>query len=147
MLSQIFTIDRKLRIDHKRLLASPFVNNDIIIKVDKYLIDYSNYYNLCVKDILYNYCKFVNRYSENINNFISTDKYPIQLGINYNIDRLEYDIALILSSVVIIHRHRIFNNIHKYCSKLNGKTLIIGVGSGLELEFLRYKLIFKCFHL
>lgn len=138
MLSELFNIDRRLRINYKRLLACPFVKKDLINTIDCYLSDFAIYHNLTTEDILISYNYFVKRYSEDIKNFISKGKYPKELGSVNNIDRIDYDISLILSTVVTIHRHRIIVNIRKYCSEVNGKTLIVGVGSGLELEILRH---------
>lgn len=136
MLSEIFEIDRRLRIDYKRVLASPFYNKDIIHKIDNFLVDYMTFYNLSIKDILFHYYNFVKRYSENVKVFSSTNKYPRQLGVKIDVDRNEYDISLILSTAVTIHRHRIFKLIHQLGGEVFGKTLIVGVGSGLELDFL-----------
>lgn len=136
MLNEIFNIDRRLRIDHKRLLASPSVNEDLIVTIDRYLADFAIYNNLTAHDILHSYDGFVKRYSEDIKDFIATCKYPIELEKENNIDRIDYDISLILSSAITIHRHKIINNIREYCSEIVGKTSIIGLGSGLELELL-----------
>jgi hypothetical protein len=136
MLNEIFNIDRRLRIDHKKLLALPFVNEDLIVTIDCYLADFAIYNNLTAHDVLQSYDGFVKRYSEDIRDFIATCKYPIELEKESNIDRIDYDLALILSPAITIHRHKIIDNIRKYCSEVSGKTSIIGVGSGLELELL-----------
>lgn len=136
MLTEIFGKDRRLRIEHKKLLSSPIVNNDIIKIIDHYLSDFADYNNLTPQNILRRYNNFASRYSDDIKNFISKGKYPLELGKINNIDRIDYDISLILSPVVTIHRHRIMDNLIKYSSFIDGKVLMIGLGSGIELELL-----------
>lgn len=138
MLAEIFKIDRRLRIENKNLINSPFVNMNNMIIIDNYLTDFANYYNLSAKDIINYYYNFIAEYLCDVKSFISTGKYPLELKKDSSLNRLEYDVSLILSTAVSVHRHRIFNNIRNYSSKLSEKTLIIGVGSGLELEFLGY---------
>ena len=54
MLSKLFNEDRRLRIDHKKILSSPFVNNDLIKIIDRYLSDFAGLVS-GVKILLYNY--------------------------------------------------------------------------------------------
>lgn len=128
--------DRRLRIEHKRLLISPYLNKNLIKIVDYYLSDYASFNNLTSKNILQIYSNFVSIYYVDIKKYISTRMYPCELGKKYVIDRIDYDISLLLSIVVTIHRHRIMDNLIKYCSDIVGKVLLIGIGSGFELELL-----------
>jgi hypothetical protein len=136
MLEDIFNFDRRLRIDYKKLLNHSSANKKLINTVNNYLKDYSDYYNLRPVEILQYYNDFSTRYYSDIKNFKLNGKYPFQLGLNNPINRISYNIFLILSIVVCIHRHRIMVNLIKYSEGMKGKILIIGLGSGVELEFL-----------
>jgi len=136
MLSELFIEDRRLRIEHKKVLASPLVNLDIIKLIDHYLTNFAIDHNLSITNILQSYNNFISCYSDCIEEFITTGKYPYQLGRVSPLNRIDYDIALILSPVVTLYRHIIIKNLIKYFYKIKGNVVIVGVGSGLELELI-----------
>ena len=135
-LDKIFEIDRRLRIEHKKVLSSPFINYDFVNLIDKYLSDFADYNNLSPENIVKRFNSFVSTYTIDIKNFISTGKYPHELNKHYLINRIDYEVSLILSTVVTVHRHRIMDKLTKLNSFINGKVLMIGLGSGLELELI-----------
>lgn len=136
MLKFLLEKDRRLRIDHKKLLNCGFSNHHLLKVIDDYLNDFARYNNLSIDEILKRYNNFLLGYSKDIENFLSTGEYPYLLEENIFVERTDYDISLILSTVVTIHRFRIMDNFFKYNSVINGKVLIIGLGSGIELEIL-----------
>ena len=136
MLKNLLEKDRRLRIDHKKLLNCGYNNHDLFKVIDSYLNDFATFNNLSIDEILKRYNNFLLGYSKDIENFLSTGKYPYLLEENISVKRTDYDISLILSTVLTNHRFRIMDNFFKYGSVINGKVLIIGLGSGIELEIL-----------
>jgi hypothetical protein len=131
---KILLLDRRLRIENKKLIQSQYYNEKLSSIVMSYFNDFSNYFELSPYDIIEKYYDFQKTYIEDLKLFLLTNKYPIELGIKRSINRLEYDITLILSILLSIHRHRIFSNYlhHQYRNKI----AICGLGSGVELEVL-----------
>ena len=136
MLKNLLEKDRRLRIDHKKLLNCGYNNHHLFKVIDSYLNDFATFNNLSIDEILQRYNKFLLGFSKDIKNFLSTGKYPYLLEENISVKRTDYDISLILSTVLTNHRFRIMDNFFKYGSVINGKVLIIGLGSGIELEIL-----------
>lgn len=136
MLSEIFEKDRLIRIAHNKLQNSSYYNPDIFAKIDAFLTSYAKFYNLSVDNVITIYNNFTYNYSFDIRDFLKTGKYPLELGVERAINRVDYDIFLILSVVSTIHRHRIFNQLMQSSSGSSSDIVLIGVGSGLEIEFL-----------
>lgn len=135
MLNELFERDRWLRIAGSKLRKSPFYNEHIYNKTAVFLEEYVNFYNLNVDQVLKMYNDFTIEYSKHIREFLKTGKYPYQNSLPLNLGRIDYDIVLILSVLISVHRHRIFCNLFNAIQKLNGNSLVIGVGSGLELDY------------
>ena len=136
MLSEIFDKDRWMRIAYSRLLKSPIYNPDIFNKIDLFLKNYAEFYKLSINDIILIYNNFTNHYSKDIRLFLQTGKYPFELEVKRPLSRVDYDIVLILSVVLSEHRHRIFNQLILSSKSSSNDIVLIGVGSGLEIEFL-----------
>jgi 2-polyprenyl-3-methyl-5-hydroxy-6-metoxy-1,4-benzoquinol methylase len=136
MLTEVFNIDRGLRIAHKKLLNSNITDINMFSIVDDYLTDYAKFHNLSIGDISLRQNNFMLNYLKNVKDYLLKGKYPHLLGIVNSIERVDYDISLIISTVVAIHRYRIMDNFIKYVLRIKGDVLIIGLGSGLELELL-----------
>lgn len=136
MLSKIFEKDRWMRIAYGKLLKSPNCNQDIINRVDLFLEGYAEFYKLSINDVISIYNNFTNDYSKDIRQFLQTGKYPFELEVKRSLSRLDYDVVLILSVVLSEHRHRIFNQLILSSNSSSSEIVLIGVGSGLEIEFL-----------
>jgi hypothetical protein len=139
MLNKLFSLNRWMRINFNKVFESTHFNKFVYEKIDLFLSDYASSNNLTTDYIISAYNNFTNNYSNDIRNFIKTGKYPYENGANVQLDRVEYDVVLILSVVQSIHRHRIFSNIYNISKDITGKTLLVGIGSGLELEFLNWE--------
>lgn len=136
MLNDLFQADRRLRISHKALLTMPGVREDLIVLLDNYLNDYMAYHQLTVDAVVQSYQAFLRRYLDDVKSFMTTGKYPIALGHKAFFNRLDYDLALILSVLTTFPRYRILDHIKNAANALKGDAVVIGVGSGLELELL-----------
>ena len=136
MLSEIFEKDRPIRIAFAKVLKSAYYNPNIVAKIDFFLSSYAEFYNLSIGDVIAIYNEFTNEYSKDIREFLKTGKYPFEMGVKRDIRRVDYDIVLTLSVVLSVHRHRIFNQLILSSSNSSSDIVLIGVGSGLEIEFL-----------
>ncbi len=136
MLSEIIATDRWMRISHSKVQKCPEYSPVVEDILSKYLAEYASFYNLSTKDVIDIYNNFTRQYSEHIRIFLATGKYPYQNGVIPDLGRVNYDIVLILSVVMSAHRHKIFKRLHNSSKLLKGNALLIGIGSGVELEFL-----------
>ena len=83
------------------------------------------------------YLQFITQYSNDLENFKKYGKYPFELNTNKNFDRISYDISLMLSIFYSIPRFNIMNELFNVVQGFNGRTAIIGIGSGLELFIIK----------
>lgn len=137
MLSEILDKDRRLRINYKSLLNLSETKMDLVDIVDNYLTDYALYSQLTADEIVQSYQVFIGRYLEDIKNFLTTRKYPVELGRIATFHRTDYDIALMLSIVTNKARYQIIDRVRNAAMEASGKVAVVGVGSGLELEIMR----------
>ncbi len=136
MLTEIFQFDRRLRIESKKIQALDDYNEDVFRKTDNYLDQYANFYSLSPSAIVDIYNQFVIEYSNDLKNFLKTGCYPYQLEGSKAVDRISYDIALLVSPTVTYHRHKIISNLLSAINEVQGKVLVVGIGSGFELNLL-----------
>ncbi len=131
----IFYKDRLLRINANKVI-NLLENSELILydSIQSYLLDYLNFYNIDMENVFKIIKKFQENYSEDIKNYLETNKYPYQLNNHFEITRVEYDIVLISSVLLSQHRFNIIKTAHDL--KLIGDIAVIGIGSGIELEFL-----------
>jgi len=108
-------------------------------KIDKFLNIYCKYHKLSHKKILNLYFNFLKSYSKDCENFVKTKKYPHRLNKRLKkVDRISYELALIISCLVTNHRFGIMEQISKI--KISKNCLFVGVGTGLEIFILKEKL-------
>jgi len=111
--------------------------------VDDYFKDYCDFFNISVDDVNRIKDRFSNHYSSDIKNFIDTGKYPLELTPDTpnTLERVEYDVILILSYLLEKHRFKILKwlALKDFSNKM---VLAVGVGPGVEigmiLDFLGY---------
>lgn len=120
------------------LLQKNDINQDVLKKLKSYIDSYINYKNLNAEEVIENYDHYVKAYINDVNNFLKNSKYPIEINpVQREISRMEYDIFLIMSTVLTYHRYRIMENI---TNQGGGESAIfIGFGSGLEIELTKDK--------
>ena len=80
--------------------------------IDKYLDEYAKFHKMNVKQILNCHKSFMKRYIKDLTEFEKSFKYPYQKkNHNPKIDRVTYDIALIMSCLLLSHRFEIMYNV------------------------------------
>lgn len=143
MIGEITKKDRFLRICHAKVLDDAGDDAEIISILDQYLDGYAAFHNLNSDSIINSYKHFVATYNEDVENFLKTAKYPFENKLFRHIDRVSYDVALILSTLVGYHRFKMMELIRQIRFDDKNKILCIGVGSGVELSVMRQKDVSK----
>lgn len=114
-----------------------FYNNNVKQILLGYIDKYIRHKNISSHELKINYESFLKQYSRDIKFYLKNNKYPaLSDGYNHRITREEYDIFLLLSTVLTQHRHDIMCEISQ--SLFESKSaLIIGSGVGLEIELIK----------
>lgn len=111
-----------------------FTNSVNYKKILTFFDSYIQFHQLELNYIIEVYLKFLKKYKNDCIEFVKTDKYPYLLSQDEGvISRQDYDLVLILSTLLTEHRFQIMENV--YCTNCND-TLVIGIGPGIELLFI-----------
>ena len=142
MISNLIKIDRIFEILYNEISHNynQKIHKHILGIIDKYLTDYAQFHRLTIHDILDAHQLFVGRYTQDLKSFQKTGLFPLQNPDwqPFKIDRTTYDVSLIMSTLVTEHRFRIMLNIYE-TPVPSGQALVVGLGSGIELAFIRKK--------
>jgi len=141
MIQELVQIDKAVKFQYSRVLNYAGIKyKNILDTIDAYLTEYAEFYNLSSEETLKRYFTFVDRYVNDLEVFENTGLFPLQMKkVNgFKIQRITYDIFLILSGLLQKHRFQILKNIFQ-AKKSCGHCLIVGAGSGLELLSLKDK--------
>ncbi len=141
MIKELIQLDKSVKFQYTRVLN--YAGQDyryLLDSVDTYLAEYADYYKLSSDEILKRYFTFVDRYVSDLKVFEETGLFPFQIkdGEIFDIQRITYDIFLILSVLLQKHRFQIMKNINT-AENNSDNCLIVGAGSGLEMLFLKDK--------
>ena len=137
MITDLIENDAVLQFQNRNL-TDVLDEHEIVIynEIDRYLDAYADYYKLKCANVLEKHKSFVEKYSKDLAAFEKTGRYPHELNTdNVEFDRTTYDIALILSCLLVLHRFRIMQEVSDF-DKTGSETLFVGVGSGLEIALL-----------
>lgn len=141
MIRKLKNISDSLKFQFNRLFASLDSEQLYIYDIiNSYLVTYCCYNNIMAEEALARYMSFVERYENDLKKFDLTGKFPFQLKEKqaFSVDRITYDLFLIITSLVTPHRFAIMEYIYNTKFKAD-KCLIVGVGSGLEIELINKK--------
>jgi hypothetical protein len=108
---------------------------ELIKRADQFLDEYCEFQKLDATQVGAAYEIFQKQYSRDLEAFNTAKDYKSIARGPFVISREDYDIALILSVTVSVPRCKIMQAIANFPADEN--LLIIGVGSGLELSFLK----------
>ena len=120
-----------------------FYNDGIRQTLLNYINKYIKYKEISSYDLKLHYESFLKQYAKDAKLYLKNNEYPaLSSGDNYPITREEYDIFLLLSSILTQHRYDIMCEINQSL-KESKSALVIGSGIGLEIEIIkdRYKSI------
>ena len=141
MIHELIQLDKSVAFQYGRVLNHTGRDcKNLLDVIDSYLTEYVDFYKLSLDETLRRYFTFVDRYVSDLKAFESTGLFPFQDKNSevFCVERVTYDIFLILSSLLQKHRFRIMKNISE-AEKNSGNCLIVGAGSGLEMFLLRDK--------
>ena len=151
MIEYIINKNRRLRLEYNFVKKScDNLENEIFYILNNYLTEFCEYFNLEAEDVIQMHNEFIGNYLNDIKLFLNNGKYPYQLYSVKHIDRITYDVTLLLSVFLSRVRLQIFKMLIESLKKKKGEVIIVGVGAALELELIS-KLIpnlkFKAFDL
>ncbi len=112
-------------------------NPEIIASLYRYIDDYVKFHQLTEADVVQSYLKFVGAYSNAVADFIHTRQYPDgSIAPSWAPSRIEYDLALMISTVLTWHRYRLMELLVTHSRTAVSPAVVIGCGSGIELAAL-----------
>lgn len=129
--------DRKLELDYEYACENaPTGAEHVRVLTSAFLQGYASFNGMPKEAVLASYAKTIRRYATDIRAFVASGKYPLQINANQEpLSRTDYDLFLILTIIVTRHRCTIMEEISRIST--TGKSLVIGVGSGVELGFIQ----------
>jgi hypothetical protein len=141
MIKQLSKLDKVINFQHKSLIKKLSQKQiKLYTLIDKYLDEYARFHKMNVKKVLNCHKIFMKRYIKDLSKFEKSFKYPYQVK-NYNpkLDRVTYDIVLIMSCLLLSHRFEIMNKVSNF-NNYGNKTLVLGAGPGLEILLIEKKI-------
>jgi hypothetical protein len=133
---ELLKASRKLELEYE--LAAAHVSESgarVMSAAANFLEGYAVFNHINQKTVLDSYLRTNHRYVCDIQTFIVTGKYPLEIDSKqWDLGRADYDLSLILSILMAPHRCIIMEEIVK--TSISGRPLVIGVGSGVELGFI-----------
>jgi SAM-dependent methyltransferase len=129
--------NRKLKMDYEDVAAEQTESEARVRAVTaEFLEGYAAFNHIDRETANASYMVTIGRFVRDIREFIGTGKYPLELDPKqWGLGRTDYDLVLMLSVLVTRHRCAIMEEILK--TSFPGRPLVIGVGSGLELNFIQ----------
>lgn len=113
-------------------LPNEIKEDELYNSITDYILRYVNYNQISIDQIIDFYSDFIFNYNKHAKSFIKTGKYPLQNDSNpMLIERLNYDVVLLMSVLFTVHRFKIMKLINNTGNF--EKALFIGLGPGLEL--------------
>jgi hypothetical protein len=132
MIAEILEEDRRLRMAYKGFSKRKKLVKIFEDFINEFLIDTE----LTPLEIINLYNSFLKLYLQRCREFSAHGLYPFQVGEPRLFRRTDYDIALNLSILFSEHRYRIIENLYGLQLDDNESVLIVGLGSGLEVDLL-----------
>jgi len=128
--------DRKLELDYEFASADAGDSARQVRSVAAGFLERYAAFNKISRDAaIASYSTTIRRYAGDIRAFIKTGRYPLELNPQPPLARTDYDLFLILTILATRHRCAIMEEICRHPA--NGRALVVGVGSGIELSFIQ----------
>jgi hypothetical protein len=139
MIASLAAGSRFIELENAKVRGSEYFDPALHELLDRALGDFAHFHGVLAEDVLADYLNFVRSYSKDLKTFWKEGKYPLELEeAPRPIERISYDVALIVSTLVSIPRFRIMKEIAKICESGDlGKVALVGIGPGLELDIVR----------
>lgn len=137
MINRVAAESRFIDMERTKLADSGCLDGEVLEICDGFLRDFAAYHDVSMARIAEDYLGFVRDYSQDIRHFSATGKYPFESGKVRALGRVQYDLALIMSTVVSVPRHRLMKKLMEVARGDLGRTAVVGVGPGIELDIIR----------
>lgn len=126
--------NRLFTILSEKLGYSEHYDSILYKELEEFINKYCAFHSLDTKEVKAAYLSYIKAYNKDVRNFIESGKFPLELNPEREApNRIDYNIILLLSTILTPHRFRIMQIIKQNLSKSN-KALFIGCGPGLEIE-------------
>lgn len=135
MIQELFSQNRLFSILHEELTEKVGADHPLLCELMDYVDLYARVNRVTVETAEASYLKFIAAYRKDVLEFVRTGHYPTG---GREIARVEYDLALLLSTVLTWPRFRIMQLLAERALSAD-RTLFVGVGSGVELHLLRHR--------
>jgi hypothetical protein len=133
---EILNFNRILKHEHFKLNRLEFYSKELADNLVSFLFKYAQFNAISSQDVAGKYLKFVSIYSKHLSEYRMTNKYPFEYKDNLTFDRVEYDLALIMSTLFSPVRYKIMHNLFLYFQKPIKNLALIGIGAGIDLEII-----------
>lgn len=139
MLSDIFHRDRRLSLANERLRLNSPSYPEVAEIIDTLLSAYAAHHHMSPANIVAAYDDFARLFARHLEHFRQHRQYPLEYAAPATIDRITYDVSLLLSCVVNSARFHITEKLLRSLQQQSGKSdfLVVGCGAGLELEIIQ----------
>ena len=112
-----------------------FHNIETKNKLLEFLDVFVKYNSFDYSDLISPYERFLKIYNEDVKFFLKHNEYPaIKNGSIKKVRKMDYYVALILSTLMSQHRFEIMNELKKF--KIFDNALVVGCGIGVDLHIL-----------
>ncbi len=136
MIQELFSQNRLFSILYDALAGEVGAAHPLLRELMDYVDVYARLNRVSVAAAEAAYLKFIGAYRKDVLEFMRTGRYPTG---GREIGRVEYDLALLLSTVLTKPRFRIMQLLTERALAAD-RSLFVGVGSGVELHLLRHRL-------
>jgi hypothetical protein len=128
--------DRKLELDYEQaLLEAPASHAAVRQTAAAYLERYAAFNNISREAAIATYTTTIRRYANDIRALMKTGLYRLQIdSAPASLGRSDYDLFLMLTILVTKHRCALMAELADIPG--NGRSLVIGVGCGIDLNFM-----------
>jgi SAM-dependent methyltransferase len=138
-IDSLTSLDPVLKIQARRLQRSLSESDRLLYStLEKYICEYCQFYKMSSSSVISAHMRFLERYMADLKAFAETGLYPFACNPLGTWDRVDYDIALMLSTLLVQQRFQIMKKLSEI-ENCGPRSLIIGLGPGLELELLKDK--------
>lgn len=138
LLSQLLKQSRLLNVLYSTI-PDHLKESSLYSRVLDYAERYLRFNKIDVPQAITIYNDYLASYTQDCKHYQKTSLYPVEVGVpDHSLRREEYDVVLIFSVLFSEHRIRMMQLIEEQ-SPRDDKSLLIGIGAGLEMVMLREK--------
>jgi len=138
--AELIEENRLFTILSEKLGFSEHYDAKLYAELEQFINDYIAFHSLEKDEVKKAYVKYIKAYNKDVRAFNHSGKFPLELNPNREApNRIDYNIILLLSTILTPHRFRIMQII-KQNLDASKKGLFIGCGPGLEIQLTQDKI-------